>query len=321
MSEKLKCEIIKDLLPSYVDGLTSEITNEEIRKHLDDCKECAALLDKMQEPEQRDQCFAEEVDYLKKVKNRTKMKVFISILSAVILVVGIFTWRVFIYGFYADSSEASYTVSLDGNTVTVSGMLTGSGDRCSHIKFTENEGVVTATAYIAPVSIFGRSDKFTGTYTAKENVKTVYFGDVIAYENGNISRMVAKAYKTKTAYVGDISADNRVAKALGIETKIGDYTNELQTTSEPYGWTLRLKDSVHLAEEKSVKERLTAYSYVMLYLIDNLGSVSWEYKTDNGTETLTITEKDASAFVGKDIKSCSDDITELQNLMSSLGVS
>ena len=27
---KLQCEIVQDLLPSYVDGLTSEVTNEAV---------------------------------------------------------------------------------------------------------------------------------------------------------------------------------------------------------------------------------------------------------------------------------------------------
>ena len=36
----MKCEIIKDLLPSYVDELTSTESNEEIEAHLKYCSEC-----------------------------------------------------------------------------------------------------------------------------------------------------------------------------------------------------------------------------------------------------------------------------------------
>lgn len=36
----MKCEIIKDLLPSYVDELTSAESNEEIEAHLKYCSEC-----------------------------------------------------------------------------------------------------------------------------------------------------------------------------------------------------------------------------------------------------------------------------------------
>ena len=40
MSDKLRCEIVQDLLPSYVDGLTSDETNEAIKDHLADCVSC-----------------------------------------------------------------------------------------------------------------------------------------------------------------------------------------------------------------------------------------------------------------------------------------
>ena len=36
MSDKLRCEIVQDLLPSYVDGLTSDETNEAVKDHLAD---------------------------------------------------------------------------------------------------------------------------------------------------------------------------------------------------------------------------------------------------------------------------------------------
>ena len=40
MSDKLRCEIVQDLLPSYVDGLTSDETNEAVKDHLADCVSC-----------------------------------------------------------------------------------------------------------------------------------------------------------------------------------------------------------------------------------------------------------------------------------------
>jgi hypothetical protein len=36
----LNCNIIKDLLPSYVDEVTSEESNEQIRRHIEQCTEC-----------------------------------------------------------------------------------------------------------------------------------------------------------------------------------------------------------------------------------------------------------------------------------------
>ena len=38
----MKCGIIKDLLPSYIDGLTSEDSNQAIEEHLETCDKCKA---------------------------------------------------------------------------------------------------------------------------------------------------------------------------------------------------------------------------------------------------------------------------------------
>ena len=52
MKNKLPCEIIRDLLPSYVDGLTSEVTNEAICEHIKSCDACKETLHRMQAPEE-----------------------------------------------------------------------------------------------------------------------------------------------------------------------------------------------------------------------------------------------------------------------------
>ena len=34
MNNKIPCEMIRDLLPLYADGLTGDVTNEAVREHL-----------------------------------------------------------------------------------------------------------------------------------------------------------------------------------------------------------------------------------------------------------------------------------------------
>lgn len=47
----MNCDIIKDLLPLYCDGVCSEETNRAVEEHLTTCPACRALLDEMrQEP-------------------------------------------------------------------------------------------------------------------------------------------------------------------------------------------------------------------------------------------------------------------------------
>ncbi|MBQ3486694.1 MAG: zf-HC2 domain-containing protein [Clostridia bacterium] len=67
MKNDLPCEVVRDLLPSYIDGLTSPETAELIEAHLSTCETCRAIHREMtgQEPPKAEQ---PEVDYLKKVR-------------------------------------------------------------------------------------------------------------------------------------------------------------------------------------------------------------------------------------------------------------
>ena len=52
MNMSKECEIVRDLLPLYAEGLTSEASNEFVEKHLKDCAECTQLLKDMREEPQ-----------------------------------------------------------------------------------------------------------------------------------------------------------------------------------------------------------------------------------------------------------------------------
>ena len=45
----MKCDIIRDLLPLYCDGLCSEASKQEIEAHVAQCQECHACLAEMKE--------------------------------------------------------------------------------------------------------------------------------------------------------------------------------------------------------------------------------------------------------------------------------
>lgn len=72
MEHKIPCEIIQDLMPLYVDNLTSDLANTEIENHFDSCADCKSQYISMKstmgndKPERANQ-FEEEIDYLKKI--------------------------------------------------------------------------------------------------------------------------------------------------------------------------------------------------------------------------------------------------------------
>ena len=46
----MNCNIIKDLLPSYVDGICSGETAAAVEKHIESCVECKLIMHMMQQP-------------------------------------------------------------------------------------------------------------------------------------------------------------------------------------------------------------------------------------------------------------------------------
>ena len=43
MKNDLSCAVVRDLLPSFVEGLTSEETDAAVEAHLSSCPDCARI--------------------------------------------------------------------------------------------------------------------------------------------------------------------------------------------------------------------------------------------------------------------------------------
>ncbi len=94
MKNKLSCDIVMDLLPSYVEGLTRENTNKEVKEHLEECESCLKSYITMQTPAKRVALEEEkeEIDFLKVTKKKHQKKLMVAvgttIAICILLVVG-----------------------------------------------------------------------------------------------------------------------------------------------------------------------------------------------------------------------------------------
>ena len=91
----MRCEIVRDLMPLYIDKLTSEVTNEMIEEHLRGCESCKKFYEEMSiemktelkesiKPKEK-----EKLNYLKRIKKKTMLQAF-AIFCAVGIAVGLF---------------------------------------------------------------------------------------------------------------------------------------------------------------------------------------------------------------------------------------
>jgi hypothetical protein len=76
----LSHNVVKDLLPGYIDGVCSEETNAEIAEHLESCYECESVYKAMKEPEPTEVLpVTKDLDYLKKIRKRNLRRVLIAV--------------------------------------------------------------------------------------------------------------------------------------------------------------------------------------------------------------------------------------------------
>ncbi|MDR0974468.1 MAG: zf-HC2 domain-containing protein [Ruminococcus sp.] len=104
----LSHNVVKDLLPGYIDGICSDETNSEIKEHLTDCYECNSVYKAMKEPELPEEIpVTKDLDYLKKIRKRNLRRVLIAVGSVLICAVA-FVF-IFVVGVPADRDNIQVT--------------------------------------------------------------------------------------------------------------------------------------------------------------------------------------------------------------------
>lgn len=116
---KINCDIIKDLLPIYVDKLTSNESNKIIEEHLNNCNECKQVYEQMITPIETEQTQNQnkEINFLKKVRAKT-IKTFVIGFTALIIIFGILTW-IFLIGTRAKADDVTITTTINEFNTTI----------------------------------------------------------------------------------------------------------------------------------------------------------------------------------------------------------
>ena len=72
---KMKCSVIQDLMPSYVDEICSQDSRELVQEHVAECEQCKARLEKLKNTQiVAGDASKKQVDYLKKIRNTIHRK-------------------------------------------------------------------------------------------------------------------------------------------------------------------------------------------------------------------------------------------------------
>ena len=306
---ELPCAIVEDLLPAYVEGLTSEETTAAVEAHLASCPACAAKRAAMgteegPSPEEAAET-AREVDYLKAVRRRSRRRVAAAILCTVLVLLLGFAAKIFVIGEPLGPTGVTVAAQRMDDVLRVKVSSAVSGNAFWDWTVETQDGVVSITARSVLVSPLFRDG--TGTVEVPlEGVTEVWLGQagwgrMIWQDDTEISADAWALYQARTPYVGEPSLVGHVLAA--VDTWYGppivDYTISLQTSSEPYGLTIHFSDvTAHiLGAGKSIDDRMYAVAPALLALIGNLGQVQWTYAAPDGTavtRSVTLEEVDAA---------------------------
>lgn len=118
--------VFKDLVPSYIENLTSDETNKQMEEHMEQCAECREYFKEMQEDlivehthEQKDE--KRNIDYLKKVRSKNRRKIFMitGSLLALFLLLSIGYYFLFVHMWIADENNVETTIQQQNQTTTL----------------------------------------------------------------------------------------------------------------------------------------------------------------------------------------------------------
>ncbi len=320
---ELPCEVVRDLLPSYVDGLTSETTNRLVDEHVETCEICRAALDAMRAPEKNpeDAKAVKEIDYLKKNKRRNRAVVLLSLAGALLLAVAAIFLKMFVIGEELYDNVVLYNVRVEGDMLSARTTCADSARAITQVYYSYNEedGVVTLRFKGVLASIFHANSDFNVLFSPTRPIRQVRVGERIYWDDGEeIGKTVSDLFQTRHDYVGDMPANGRTAVAIGVYEMFGPYENELQTSARPYRLTITLQNDIPKNQRDYLEHDMRKASCLMLALIANLDEVRFAYTVDGIPTHRTVTAEDASALLGWDIKDCGKSAKLLQELTTSV---
>ena len=326
MKNDLTCAVVRDLLPSYIEKLTSEETNEAVKRHLGGCEDCRRVLAAMQggdDPAEEQAAETKEIDYLKKVRTGTWKRVAAGVLAAAVLLGAGFWYKTYRYGSYVDPSAVNINYISQEHGIAIDGSLKDKSLGVTHADLLLREDGTKMELGFRAAKKGGKDNDFFYAVGAEgaageayQNIQEIWLGDRIVWYRGTlIDEQTAEVWNARHAYVGDMPANAALADALRIQDVIGPYENILSTAEEPYGWTIVMQTDVNSQILAGMRKDMRRFAAVLIACVDNLDWVEYRYTSAGEPQSLRVSAAHATTLRNADIKEEASDPARLQLLM------
>ena len=293
MKNDLSCDVVKDLLPSYIDELTSADSNKAVGEHLSKCESCREAYKAMcPDKESAEANIQKEVDYLKSIKKKNGKKIRTAVLwtmgSLLVAFVVFIATMLFIVGKPVNGYTDRPAVTEKDGILYLEFHNPNSAYSYAHwkIDYTDPSGG-KGYEQSCNVKISARAPMRSFFYPSGDNVIKIDLTDVdsvsfmgfLLWQDGLIIRPEAEQiFSHQRPYAGSAPDMGFVLGALKLPSK--DATSSIQSDSEPYGWTIHYKQPLNAIDEFQV----TQNAPIILALVDNLGEFGFTYPDGNGGE-------------------------------------
>ena len=326
MNNKLTCNIVRDLLPSYVDGLTSEETNQAVEAHLTGCEQCTKEKERMAAPMPKEKSPATEINYLKKIKQSGQRTKAVVVLLAVMLLTTIGIYLPTMFSRTEPTKNIDWVVVSNGESAliqfsvrgrSIKGIQRGGSDDGAAEDFT----VITKGL---PLFSFNHNDAMSIEIEAPAPQRLTLNGDTVLMENG---AAIGRKANDLSAFASDKAADRKqeIQDYYDI-TGNSDVVIQTELNTDTNGCILSVRADITRDSntfyvpwnEENADEMLTQDAYYLLALLGDLNEVRYDYTVNGAAHTLTVTAADASAKLGKDVKSFGASLADIQALVMEL---
>lgn len=280
---KIPCHMIQDLLPNYIDGCTSEKTNQDIQDHLAQCSACHKLYEEMKKPlpikENHD------IDYLKHIKKKQLLKIIGSIGICCLIFITINFLKSYVIGYNTTIMNINQ-LSVENENIIIDVSSISQDEALVNYKYEIDENNKQILSLQAVKTSFLHSAHQTQFQIPLSEINNylIINDKIISHEGKIYDRDIVDMVDNSITYVGNAPGVGNLLGIMNMQEE-GDYHISLQTSKEPY--------SIHIIFNSTLsplkKERVIKKCQMVLASIDNCNIIYIE--SNDNSEKVTYTKK------------------------------
>lgn len=272
MDEQTTHDIILDLLPSYIEGLTHERTNEWIQDHLRTCPQCDRAYKNMKTDNAITKAPSRQIDYLKTIRIKTTRNLVITIIATCLVIGSLFAIKTYGIGSMIPPKDLINTITYNQGTIKLYSQDLKEGEGIGRIRWKKEQNILKATLFETP----NGEKNFQASFEA-DDIDQVWINGLIEWDQGHpIKKSIARLYNMRSKSGSD---QNDVKRLITYGTSIASCTTRFKNG-------VLFVDIESLDPENDLQSfdpslTISRLSMRLLALVQDVKEIRWSYEGDD----------------------------------------